>query len=199
MTRIKLCGLMHPRDIHTANELKPEYIGFVFAGGSRRYVSKHKAKELKARLSAGISAVGVFVDEEVGTVAEYLNEGIIDMAQLHGGESEVYIKQLRELSSKPVIKAFQIKSQDDLKQAESTTADHILLDAGKGDGKTFDWAYLEAMDRPYFLAGGLDPDNVHDAVRRLKPFAVDVSSGIETDGAKDADKMRAFTDAVRSA
>ena len=197
MTKIKLCGLSRPCDIQTANELMPEYIGFVFAPKSRRYIDPQKAAGLKELLSSAIRAVGVFVDEAPDTVAALLNSGVIDIAQLHGSEDEAYIQRLRQHTDKPIIKAFQIKSRHDLAEAKACTADHILLDSGAGTGNVFDWSILQDVKRPYFLAGGLSPDNVGDAVRLLHPYAVDVSSGIETDGRKDEEKAAAFIAAVR--
>ena len=119
------------------------------------------------------------------------------MVQLHGSEDEEYIAKLRTITDKPIIKAFIIRSIDDVKKAEQSTADYILLDGGKGEGKAFDWSLLKEIKRPYFLAGGLNPENVAAAVENLKPFAVDVSTGVETDGLKDSAKMTAFVNAVR--
>lgn len=197
MTKIKLCGLSRPYDIQTANELMPEYIGFVFAPKSKRYIDPQQAAQLKELLSPYIRAVGVFVDEAPDTVAALLNNGIIDIAQLHGSEDEAYIQRLRQRTDQPIIKAFQIKSRHDLAKAKACTADHILLDSGAGTGNVFDWSVLRDVKRPYFLAGGLSPDNVGDAVRLLHPYAVDVSSGIETDGRKDEEKAAAFIAVVR--
>ncbi len=197
MTKIKLCGLSRQCDIEWANELKPDYIGFIFWSKSKRNISPEKAKELKALLSPDIKAVGVFVNEPVENVAELLSNNIIDVAQLHGSEDEEYIAKLRTLSDKPIIKAFLLKSKDDAEMAERSTADHILLDSGMGAGKSFDWNLLREIKRPYFLAGGLYPENVRDAIDKLSPFAVDVSSGIETDNFKDKNKMTAFVKAVR--
>ena len=184
MTRIKLCGLSRPCDIEAANELKPEYIGFVFARKSRRYVTYEKAKELKELLAPNIQAVGVFVNENPRIIADYLNRGMIDIAQLHGDENEEYIGQLRRLTDKPIIKAFRIEAGSDIDRAEQSTADYILLDSGAGTGRVFDWRLIQNIKRPYFLAGGLEPGNVREAIQALYPFAVDVSSGIETDGQK---------------
>lgn len=197
MTKIKLCGLSRQCDIEWANELKPDYIGFIFWNKSKRNVSPEKAKELKALLSPDIKAVGVFVNEPVENVAGLLGNNIIDIAQLHGSEDEEYIARLRTLSDKPIIKAFLLKSKEDAKRAEKSTADHILLDSGMGTGKGFDRSLLKNISRPYFLAGGLYPENVANAIDKLSPFAVDVSSGIETDNFKDRNKMAAFVNAVR--
>ncbi len=197
MTKIKLCGLSRPCDIEAANELKPDYIGFVFAPKSRRYVTYKKAEELKSLLSPDIEAVGVFVNEPPQNVATLLKKGIIDIAQLHGDEDEDYIAELRLLTDKPIIKAFRIKTANDIKIAEQSTADDILLDSGAGTGTVFDWELLKSIQRPYFLAGGLDARNVASAIKTLNPYAVDVSSGIETDGVKDKTEMAAFVAAVR--
>jgi Phosphoribosylanthranilate isomerase len=198
MTKIKLCGLSRFCDIEAVNILKPEYIGFVFAENSRRYVSPEDACLLKKRLSSEIKAVGVFVREDVKVIADLLGRGIIDAAQLHGGEEEAYIRYLRKLTGKPIIKAFRIETAEDIIAAERSSADHLLLDSGEGGtGSTFDWGLLKRMKRPYFLAGGLTPENVGRAVGELHPYAVDVSSGVETNRKKDRDKMAAFVAAVR--
>ena len=197
MTKIKFCGLTGDCDIDAANELRPEYVGFVFAPKSKRYVTPERAAELKSRLEAGIKAVGVFVNDDLYHVAELLNRGVIDIAQLHGSEDEEYIRHLRQLTGKPIIRAFRIKTAEDIAEAEKCTADHVLLDSGAGTGEVFDWSLIKNVKRPYFLAGGLSPDNVENAVEQLSPYAVDVSSGIETDGVKDKAKMAAFAAAVR--
>ena len=197
MTKIKLCGLSQLCDIEAVNELNPDYIGFVFASKSRRYVTYERAAELKSRLSPEIQAVGVFVNESLQNVAKLLQKGVIDMAQLHGDEDEDYITQLRQLTNKPIIQAFRIKTAKDVNTAQQSRADYILLDSGAGTGTVFDWELVKSIRRSYFLAGGLDADNVTDAVKALHPFAVDVSSGIETGGVKDKSKMAAFAAAVR--
>ena len=197
MTRVKMCGMTSEGDVINANELKPDYIGFVFANNSRRFVAPQRAQELKKLLDKDIKAVGVFVDEDIETVLALIMDGTIDIAQLHGNEDDDYITLLRERTGKPVIKAFRIRSEQDVLRAEKSKADMILLDAGAGDGKTFDWSLLKEIKRPYFLAGGLNPENAADAVKALKPYAVDVSTGIETNGVKDREKMTAFADAVR--
>ncbi len=197
MTKIKLCGLSRPCDIEVANELKPDYIGFVFAPKSKRYVTPEKAMKLKQMLMPEIQAVGVFVNEEPQNVAKLLQDNIIDIAQIHGGEDEEYIARLRQLTDKPIIKAFRIKTSSDIEKIEQSSADYVLLDSGAGTGTVFDWNLIQNIAKPYFLAGGLDSDNVADAVKTLCPYAVDVSSGIETGGLKDKTKMAAFVAAVR--
>lgn len=199
MTKIKLCGLSRNCDIDVVNKLKPDFIGFVFWQKSSRFVTKEKAFELKSLLNPDIKAVGVFVDEKPETVAELLNLGIIDMAQLHGSESEEYIEDLKKLSDKPIIKAFRVKTKQDIIDAQKSSADYVLLDSGAGTGNAFDWDLIQNIKRPYFLAGGLDTCNAETAVKKLKPYAVDVSSGIETNRLKDKDKMTAFVVAVRNA
>lgn len=197
MTKIKFCGLKRKADIEAANALKPDYIGFVFAKDSRRYISPENAAVLKSQLSSEISAVGVFVNERPEYIASLLDNGLIDLAQLHGDEDEAYIDRLKGLTGKPLIKAFRISSASEAVKASASSADMILLDSGTGSGRTFNWQLIKEIRRPYFLAGGLDPVNAGDAVRLLDPWAVDVSSGIETDGLKDIEKMAAFAAAVR--
>lgn len=197
MTKIKLCGLTRPEDVAAANALEPDFVGFVFAPKSRRRVTAEQAQALRKLLSSSIRAVGVFVDEEPERVAALLEAGIIHLAQLHGREDEDYLERLRALTGKPIIQAFQIKTPEDLERAERSSADYILLDSGAGTGTMFDWTLLRNLRRPYLLAGGLGPDNVAQAIRFLRPWGVDVSSGIETGGVKDFDKMAAFVAAVR--
>ena len=197
MTKIKLCGLSRPCDIEAANELKPDYIGFVFAPKSKRYVTPEKAMELKSLLAPEIQTVGVFVNEKPENIAKLLQDGIIDIAQLHGAEDEDYITRLRQLTDKPIIKACRIETTYDIENAEQSTADYILLDSGAGTGTVFDWQLIQDIKRPYFLAGGLSPDNAADAINTLHTYAVDVSSGIETNGIKDKTKRAAFVAAVR--
>ena len=198
MIKIKLCGLSRPCDIEAANEFKPEYIGFVFALKSRRYISPEKAAELKKRLHPAIKTVGVFVNENPETVATLLGRGIIDIAQLHGSENEEYIQRLRWLTDQPIIKALRIDTEQDILKAQASSADFVLLDSGHGGtGTVFDWNLIQNIKRPYFLAGGLNADNAKDAIDFLHPYAVDVSSGIETHGRKDKNKIAEFVAAVR--
>ena len=196
-TLIKMCGMRTLEEMVWIWRIMPEYVGFVFAEKSKRYVTRDKASELSELLSDGTEAVGVFVDEDIKVVAGLLDDGIIDIAQLHGSEPDDYIRELQKATSKKVIKAFRVRSEEDIIQAEQSPADYVLLDAGMGGGVTFDWTLLKEVKRPYFLAGGLHPGNASEAVRMLDPYALDVSSGIETDGIKDERKMAAFTDAVR--
>lgn len=199
MTKVKFCGMMREEDIKAVNELGPDYVGFIFAPKSRRYVSPSKASAMKGMLADDIKAVGVFVDEDMAVVEDLLSQGIIDIAQLHGSETEQYIKTLKEHTGKPVIKAFGIASEEDVRAAEGSSADLILLDTpGGGTGRSFDRSLLKGIKRPYILAGGLAPDNVKQAIEELDPYAVDVSSGIETDKVKDSKKMKEFMQEIRS-
>lgn len=197
MTKIKLCGLTRPCDIEYANELLPEYIGFVFAPKSRRYVSHENAKRLRTLLDGRINPVGVFVNDKIEVIADLVNRNIIDMVQLHGNEDEEYVNNLRKAVDCPIIKAYRIESENDIISANSSSADYILLDSGGGTGTVFDHSLIQGIARPYFLAGGLTPENVLTAMNELHPFAVDASSSLETEGFKDKNKMTAFVKAVR--
>lgn len=197
MTKIKFCGLTRSEDIEVANELMPDYIGFLFVEKSRRRVSIEKAAALKNILNPKILPVGVFVNADIKFIAEIAQREIIDAIQLHGNEDEIYIAALRKLTKKIIIKAFKVTNDADLTRAENSTADYVLLDGGAGDGKTFDWRLLNNFHREYFLAGGLNVENIRDAIKILNPYAVDVSSGIETGGIKDKNKMRDFISVVR--
>lgn len=195
---------MTPEDIAAVNELLPNYIGFVFSEKSRRYVSPSRARRLRDLLDPSVRAAGVFVNEEPEHIARLLREGIIDTVQLHGKESPDYIRKLRSLTDCPVIRAFRAEQAvltDVLQEGPDVSlADFILLDSGSGGtGETFDWEMIRHVKRPYFLAGGLTPDNVGKAVSMLHPYGVDVSSGIETSGSKDRKKMIKFVHAVRAA
>lgn len=212
MAQIKLCGLKRQSDIEAANELKPEYIGFVLWEKSSRYVSRDEALLLKKALLPGIKAVGVFVDEEVSNVAALLNDEVIDIAQLHGHEDGSYIERLKEISPGcQIIKALKVRDKESLLQEldgfSLESPDFFLLDSGTGSGQSFNWEILQSpevtdklkdLSKGWFLAGGLDAANVAAAIEKLRPMAVDVSSGIETEGKKDPDKMREFVREARS-
>jgi len=199
MTKIKLCGITRICDIDAINEFKPDYIGFIFASKSRRYITAEKAAKLKKRLNNNILAVGVFVNEKIDVIENIVNNGIIDAIQLHGYEDENYIKKVRELTDKTIIKAFSINDNQDVLSAEKSSADYILFDSGKGGtGTNFDWKLVKNVKRNYFIAGGLDYNNVKNVIEILNPYAVDVSSGIETNGIKDKNKMYEFIRNVRN-
>lgn len=192
-----MCGLSRMEDIEYANEVLPEFIGFVFAPKSRRYVSFEQAKKLRGELDYRIAAVGVFVDEDIENIVRLVKDEVIDMVQLHGSEDNAYIAKLREMAEVPIIQAFKIIDSYDAESAVLSDADFVLLDSGMGTGKTFDWSLIRSINRPYFLAGGISPENAAQAVERFSPYAVDASSSLETDGVKDLSKMTALARAVR--
>ena len=199
MVKVKLCGIRRPCEIDWVQKGRPDYVGFVFAG-TRRRVDDDTARQLRRRLDPGISAVGVFVDEPLEHIEALVEENCIQVVQLHGDETEAYIRELRRRTGVPVIKAFSVASREDIDRAERSCADYVLLDHGKGGtGTAFDWQLAQEMNRPYFLAGGLYPGNVAEAVRTLKPYAVDVSSGVERDGWKDKTLIDEFMAQVRKA
>ena len=198
--KLKFCGLTREADIRAANETRPDYIGFVFAE-SRRRVTDEQVARLRALLSPGIQAVGVFVNDDPTHIALLANRGVIDLIQLHGSESAAYIQRLCTMTAAPIICALRVGKQTDIKQAESNLVDFLLLDtytkdAYGGSGRTFDWSLIGAVEKPYFLAGGIDESNLSRALR-TGAYALDLSSGIETDGVKDETKMRRVAALVR--
>lgn len=183
-SKVKICGITRLEDIEYVNEYKPDYVGFVFAE-SRRKVVPEQALRMRQKLSPDISAVGVFVNGELSDIANIVNCGAIEVIQLHGTESDSYIAELKTNLNRtvPIITAYK----------KSVLADYLIFDGSiPGSGNMFDWETVPQTDKPFFLAGGLNPDNVAAAVAKLNPFAVDVSSGVETDGVKDKDKIRDF-------
>ena len=199
VTKIKICGLRSEEDIRIVNRCQPDYAGFICCSRFRRYVPSDTLEQLSKLLHPGIRKVGVFVDQPVEQIAQIVRRQLVDIIQLHGCEDERYISGLRQLipSEIRIMKAFQIHSAEDICQVEASTADDVLLDGGQGSGQTFDWRKIESLNRPFSLAGGLNPENVEEAVRRLHPCAVDVSSGVETDGHKDEEKVRQLIRRVR--
>lgn len=199
MTKIKICGLTRMGDIACVNRLKPEYIGFVFARRSSRYVPPETAAMLKAALSPKIQAVGVFVNAPAAYVAALLDAGVINAAQLHGNEDDAYLRTLKARTGTPVIQAFRIHSTQDAARAQRSSADFVLLDSGfGGTGQMFDRSLISAVRRPFFLAGGLSPETVAKAIAETHPYAVDASTLLESGGRKDAEKIKRFIDAVRT-
>ena len=197
MTKIKICGLRREQDIRYANELMPDYIGFVFLKGKMRYVTFEEAAHLRSLLDPAIPAVGVFVNEPAENVIRLLQAGTIQIAQLHGQEDEAYIEELRRAGDHCIIRAFAVRSSEDIHRAFAFPADYPLLDNGKGTGETFDWSLFQEQEKPFFLAGGLNGDNVAAAIAAGHPWCVDISSGAETDGYKDPEKIRRLTEIVR--
>lgn len=195
--KIKICGLFRLEDIEAVNEAMPDYVGFVFAE-SRRQVNAGMAKVLKARLHPGIQAVGVFVNPSMEEAAELYQSGVIDLIQLHGTEREDEIISLKKLADCPVIKAIKVVSAKDIIAAQTSPADYLLLDHGSGGtGESFDWNLIPALKKPFFLAGGIHAGNVTAALRSAAPYAVDLSSGVETDGYKDRNKIIEVVSIVR--
>ena len=203
MVKLKICGMRRSEDIEMANRHKPDYIGFVFADSPRK-VSYEQAKELSGLLSDEIVPVGVFVNEHMKLIVDLFKDGIIEMAQLHGDEDEKYIRNLKDKSIEetgkqiPVINAIEIKEgvdyDDELLKWRDSASDYFILDSGKGSGKTFDWSLIdkesEFFKNSIFLAGGLNSENLALAIEEFNPFAVDLSSSVETDGFKDEEKIK---------
>lgn len=198
MTKIKLCGLTRECDIEWVNELKPEYIGFVFFPKSKRYISFDNAEKLRKSLDSNITPVGVFVNEKIENIEYLITNEIIDIAQLHGNEDNEYIQQLKSKVKCPLIQAFPIETEADIKKANESLADYIMLDSGGGTGQSFNHNLINGINREFFLAGGLDSKNVGEAITNCHPYAVDASSSLETHGVKDRGKMTEFVEAVRN-
>lgn len=198
MNRVKICGLSRPADIDAVNEVKPDYIGFVFYPKSKRYIPPSKAVELRKRLMPDINVIGVFVNEEINVVRDLLLEGTIDIAQLHGQEDEGYIRELKRVTgARPVIKAISVKTAADIKKWELSEADYLLFDHGAGGtGRQFDWSMIPTIAKPWFLAGGLCEENI-DAALDKGAYALDISSGAETDGIKDPDKIKKLVTQIK--
>ena len=195
--KVKICGLMHQHDIDAVNIAKPEYIGFVFAD-SRLKISASQADILRKRLSPSIIPVGVFVNATIDEIVSHIRSGIIDAAQLHGDETEEYIQTLKSLTDKPVIKAVSVLKTGDVQKWVSTCADYILLDnKGGATGKPFDWNLIGEVGRDFFLAGGLNIENIRSAIDKLNPYAVDISTGVETNGTKDGEKIMKLIRRIR--
>lgn len=190
--RIKLCGMFRDCDIDYANEAQPDYIGFILGfPKSHRNIGQETALRLRSRLAEGIVPVGVFVNSPETTCADCANRGIIDVIQLHGSEDAEYIRRLRELTDRPIIKAAKIRTPEDIELVQGLGADYVLLDNGTGTGEMFDHSLLEGAElrQPFFLAGGLTPENLRQAAERVRPYCVDLSSGVESDRVKDRAKM----------
>ena len=199
MTLVKFCGIRTMADADAVNEIHPDFAGFVFAPGRKRTIDADTAVSLRNAIDPDIRTVGVFLDQPIREIVQIAGSGAIDMIQLHGSESEDYVKDIRNLTGLEVIRAFTVRTGNDAVSHPSTCADRLMFDSGAGSGERFDWSSLSGIRRPFFLAGGLDADNVYEAIIEVRPFAVDVSSGIETEGNKDKTKMRAFMEAVRRA
>ena len=196
-TEIKICGLSKLEDIIAVNKFGADYAGFVFYKKSKRYVDSYKAGELIELLRSDIKSVGVFLDEPIDSVINTARISGVEMIQLHGHESEEYVEYVKRTLGRQVIKAYKASEDGALAKAAVSNADYVMIDSGAGSGKKFDWNILKGFKKDYFLAGGLDPESVGEAIRLLEPFAVDVSSGVETDGIKDEKKIAEFIKAVK--
>ena len=198
MAKIKICGLKRLKDIEIVNKYKPDYIGFVFAD-SKRKVDYNLACEMKKNLDSSIIAVGVFVDADIDEILRLFNDDIIEIAQLHGLENEDYIKCLKDKTNNKliIINAIEISDNVDLSKYDDSLADYLLFDSGKGSGKTFDWRLISKnLNKKFFLAGGLNQDNIPQAVKEFNPYAIDLSSSVETNGFKDENKIKKVMEAL---
>ena len=194
--KIKICGLSRIEDILYVNELLPDYIGFVFAP-SKRQITYEKAKELKQLTKKEIKVVGVFVNESIELIVNYLNENIIDCAQLHGSETNEMILKIKETTGKEVWKAVKVETQEDVTLATKYEADKILFDSGSGSGKAFSWQLLKEYKNDYFLAGGIGSQNIEAVIKNINPYGIDLSSMVETNGWKDYYKMKFMIEKAR--
>ena len=211
MTKIKICGLKRIEDVEAVNQYHPDYAGFIIDyPQSFRSTTEEEVKYLTSKLDSDITSVGVFVNAEIQMIINLLQQNVIDAVQLHGEEDDTYIKTIQEASGCNVIKAFILppKSNSDnsiykkeaqiiLQKAYKSPADIVLLDAGRGSGRTFAWELLQEFDRPYILAGGLNETNIVDAITTLHPEALDVSSAVETNRQKDPAKIKHIIELVR--
>ena len=201
MTKIKICGLKTIEDIEAVNRWKPDFAGFVFASGKRQ-ITPGQAAELRRALDPKIQAVGVFVNAPPEEAAALAEAEVIQYIQLHGDEDAAYMEALRKQTDKPLIKAVAARSREEILEAEKLPCEYLLLDAYKkgspgGNGETFDWKIIPPLEKPWFLAGGLSPENVEQAIKICRPFGVDVSSGVEIQGKKSEQRIREFIEKVR--
>ena len=198
--KIKICGINRLRDVQYINQSQPDYVGFIVNfPKSHRSVDYNQLDVLASQVDASIKKVGVFVNESAEKIAQVLNEDILDIAQLHGKQDEAFIQTLRSLTDKEIWKAFSIENKDDLRQAEATSADLVLLDnKGGGTGQAFDHSLIQDFQRPYLLAGGMDDETIPLVLDRLSPFGIDTSSGTETNKKKDPEKIENIIRMVRN-
>ena len=201
--KLKLCGIRRPEDISYVNAFPPDYIGFVFAK-SKRQVTAEQAAALARELRRGIQTVGVFVNEPLENLLHIARTARLYVLQLHGDEDKVYITALRQHTDLPVWKAVRVTDAESLQRADNLFADRLLLDsfspaAYGGTGKTANWTMIQTArpQTPFFLAGGLTIDNLTEAIETVHPEGVDLSGGIETNGYKDKEKIKAVVEQVR--
>ncbi len=196
MARVKICGINSPEDVEIVNELKPDYVSFAFYK-NKRQVTYEKARKLKQILDKDIRVIGVFVDENTNVVASAANDDLLDVIEFHGNEGPGEIERIKAFTEKPIIQGFRIRSRADVELALDSHADSILMYSDSESGVPMDWKLLKNVTRPYFLAGGLNADNIEKAIKICHPFAVSVTTGVETDGIKDREKMAAFIKMAR--
>ncbi len=194
MTKVKICGLRRPEDIEYVNELQPDYIGFILSQGFRRSIDIKTAADLKSALKPEIKTVGVFVNEDLHVIESFLKKGIIDIVQLHGEESAEYCREINA----PTIKCFRCGDGLENGLIEKYDTDFYMFDSGAGSAKTFDWSIIPKTDKKFFLAGGLSANNLAEAIEGVQPYAVDISSGAETDGVKSYEKIKKIMEIVRN-
>lgn len=193
MARVKICGLRREQDIAYVNKLKPDYAGFILSNGFKRSIDMYDVSDIAGHLSKDIKKVGVFVDEPLYYVETAIKLKAIDIVQLHGNETPEFCSQINI----PVIKALKPENFDKISEYEPYV-DYFLFDNGTGTGKVFDWSKIPECDKPFFLAGGLDKSNIKQAIETINPYAVDLSSSVETQGCKDYNKIKEIIDIVRS-
>ncbi len=198
MTKVKICGLFREIDIDYINKAKPDYAGFIINfPKSHRSIDINEAKNLIKKLDKNIKSVCVFVNMPIDYVMQFNN--ICDIIQLHGQEDNEYIEKLRkESKNKEIWQAFKIRDNNDIKKAQRSNADIILLDNGYGTGEQFNWDIIKDMKRDFILAGGINIENVQKAIKEFKPYALDISSSVETQKLKDFEKIDAIIKKVKS-
>ncbi|MER2146895.1 MAG: phosphoribosylanthranilate isomerase [Aerococcus urinaeequi] len=199
MVKVKICGLRRPEDIEAANAAKPDYVGFIFVPETKRYVNPDLAASFRRDLAADIQTVGVFVNAPIEEIVAICQAGTIDLVQLHGEEDQAYIEHLKGQVNQDIIKSVAVG--DEL-VVDPNQADYLLFDSLSpsrgGSGKIFDWQMVSAyQEKPFFLAGGLGVENIEEALKVVRPYAVDASSSLETDGVKDPVKMQEFVVKIR--
>ena len=198
MVKVKICGITNYEDAAHAVILGADYIGFNFYELSPRHVDESEVKRFIGRLPKNVKKVGVFANQNFNTVKKIVRNLDLDLIQLHGDETQDYCSKLKGETKKQIIKAFRIKGKGDIEKIKGYDADYLMFDANKegmfgGTGRTFDWKIVKAINKPFFLSGGLNPKNVKEAIRTAKPYAVDAASGIEINPRKkDYRKMKEF-------
>ncbi|MDR0963053.1 MAG: phosphoribosylanthranilate isomerase [Clostridium sp.] len=195
--KVKICGLRTQTDVEYANAARPDYVGFVFAPSKRR-ITYEQAAQLRKHLSPEIRSVGVFVDTPNDEILRLIYAKIIDVVQLHGKEQPCDLAYVKDRCDALTMKALRFAAFDEIKSWEDSVADFLLFDSTAGSGTTFDWTKLEHIrKKPFFVAGGLNENNISEAALQLRPYGVDVSSGVERNGAKDLELMQRFVKKAR--